>query len=218
MSGKTVTAQMLFIGDSAVGKSCYSSRIREHGNDAAPGVLPAATIYIEYHLLSNLVPEKDGTVNFCLIDVGGTQQFTHLLPAMYRKASVIVMFYDLTRRATFEAIRTKWWPSVEAHAHNAKVRILVGNKADDTDARQVSREEAQAFAKSLQLDGCYEVSALHDNFDAVYRPIHMCALLALERLPPASLAAAANRGVDLRASSSTASGGAPPGSCCGGSQ
>jgi small GTP-binding protein len=208
VSPKIVKPQMLFIGDPGVGKSFYSCRIRNH---AVPDVAPSATIYVEYHILSNAVPEKNGSVEFSLIDVGGTRQFQHLLPNMYRKASVVVMFYDLTRRATFDSLRTNWWPSVQTHAGAAKIVILIGNKADAGSARQVTREEAQQFAAAAKLDGCYEVSAMCDEFDNVYRPIQMCALLALERLPAAPPTPPSRRALSIP----TASQQKADSSCCG---
>ncbi len=174
---------MLFMGDSAVGKSFYAARIRNHN---VPTVAPEVTVYADYYVLSNAVPEENGRVFFSLVDVGGTMQFDHLLSTMYRNVSVVVMFFDLTRRGTFESVRANWWPAVQKYATTAQIFILIGNKSDLEKDRQVTRVEAQQFVKAAKLDGYYEVSALCDDYDDAFRPIQVCAMLALQRLPAAT--------------------------------
>ena len=60
------------------------------------------------------------------------------------------MVYDITDRQSFQDIET-WLGEVRQHASPNIVKILVGNKCDLKDQRQVSYEEGKQFADSLGM-------------------------------------------------------------------
>lgn len=66
--------------------------------------------------------------------------------------------YDLTLHDSFEAM-ADWLTEVRLNS-NSDIRIfLVGNMLDIEEEREVSAEEAKAFAITHELDGAYEGSA-----------------------------------------------------------
>jgi small GTP-binding protein len=58
--------------------------------------------------------------------------------------------YDITDRESFSAIEN-WMNEVEKHASDNISRILVGNKSDMTDARQVSTDEGKELAEHYNV-------------------------------------------------------------------
>lgn len=60
------------------------------------------------------------------------------------------MTYDITDRESFSAIEN-WMNEVEKHASDNISRILVGNKSDMDDARQVSTEEGKELAEHYNV-------------------------------------------------------------------
>jgi len=58
--------------------------------------------------------------------------------------------YDITDRESFSAIEN-WMNEVEKHASDNISRILVGNKSDMEDARQVSTEEGKELAEHYNV-------------------------------------------------------------------
>ena len=60
------------------------------------------------------------------------------------------MVYDITRRDTFTHV-TKWLDDVRTNSSKNVTIILIGNKKDLEDRRQVSYEEGEAFAKENGL-------------------------------------------------------------------
>ena len=60
------------------------------------------------------------------------------------------MVYDITRRETFTHA-TKWLDDVRTNSSKNVTVILIGNKKDLEDKRQVSYEEGEAFAKENGL-------------------------------------------------------------------
>ena len=57
----------------------------------------------------------------------------------------MVITFDVTDKQTFQNVRS-WVESINAHAAKHAARVLVGNKIDLTDDREVSREEAEELA------------------------------------------------------------------------
>ena len=60
------------------------------------------------------------------------------------------MTYDITDRESFSAIEN-WMNEVEKHASDNISRILVGNKCDMVDSRQVSTDEGKELAEHYNV-------------------------------------------------------------------
>ncbi len=61
-----------------------------------------------------------------------------------------MLVYDITRRDTFIHV-TKWLEEVRNNSSKTITVILIGNKKDLEDKRQVTYEEGEAFAKENGL-------------------------------------------------------------------
>ena len=77
--------------------------------------------------------------------------------SMYRKVDGIIITYDLTQQATFDGV-ANWIESINENAAVDVFKILVGNKVDLEDDRQVSKDHAQKFADKKGLK-FFETSA-----------------------------------------------------------
>ncbi len=75
------------------------------------------------------------------------QRFRSLIPSYIRDSSVAVVVYDITNRASF-LNSSKWIEDVRVERGEDVVIMLVGNKSDLGDRRQVTTEEAAEKAKS----------------------------------------------------------------------
>lgn len=78
--------------------------------------------------------------------------------AYYRGAVGAMLVYDITKRQTFDHI-PRWLEELRGHADKNIVIILIGNKTDLEDQRNVPTEDAKEFA---QKEGLFflETSAL----------------------------------------------------------
>jgi small GTP-binding protein len=91
----------------------------------------------------------DGTVHaFHIWDTAGTPQFRAVVPMYCRQAALAIIVFDLTQRSSFETV-PGWHSFVREHA-DPKF-LLVGNKLDLDENRQVAAEEAEEAAQKL---GC----------------------------------------------------------------
>ncbi|XP_054085567.1 ras-related protein Rab-8A-like [Zeugodacus cucurbitae] len=77
-------------------------------------------------------------------DTAGQERFRTITTAYYRGAMVMLV-YDITQAKSFENIKT-WIRNIEENASADVDKMLLGNKCELTDKRQVSRERGEQLA------------------------------------------------------------------------
>ena len=73
----------------------------------------------------------------------------------------ILLVYDITSEKSFDSIRN-WIRNIEEHASSDVERMLIGNKCDMNDKRQVSKERGEKLAIEYGMK-CMETSAKHNE-------------------------------------------------------
>ena len=107
-----------------------------------------ATIGIDF--LSKTMYLEDRTVRLQLWDTAGQERFRSLIPSYIRDSTVAVVVYDITNIVSFNQTN-KWIDDVRAERGNDVIIMLVGNKTDLADKRQVSIDEGEKKAKELNV-------------------------------------------------------------------
>ena len=95
--------------------------------------------------------EIDGkSIKIQIWDTAGQEAFQAITRTYYKGAIGALLVYDITRRDTFIHV-TKWLEEVRNNSSKTITIILIGNKKDLEDKRQVSYEEGESFAKENGL-------------------------------------------------------------------
>jgi Ras-related protein Rab-6A len=115
---------------------------------------------------------EDRTVRLQLWDTAGQERFRSLIPSYIRDSTVAVVVYDITsefvtsireeieineRNHIFNTDAnsfhqtSKWIDDVRTERGSDVIIMLVGNKTDLSDKRQVSTEEGERKAKELNV-------------------------------------------------------------------
>jgi Ras-related protein Rab-6A len=136
--------KLVFLGEQAVGKTSIITRFMYDTFDNNY----QATIGIDF--LSKTMYLDDRTVRLQLWDTAGQERFRSLIPSYIRDSSVAVVVYDVTNKTSFTNC-DKWIEDVRAERGGDVIIMLVGNKTDLSDKRQVSNEEGEAKAKKLNV-------------------------------------------------------------------
>ncbi|KAI1230591.1 hypothetical protein IHE44_0010058 [Lamprotornis superbus] len=167
--------KLLLIGDSGVGKTCALFRFSEDAFNAtfistiAAGEQRGGST--EDVKLSSVTEEKavgfglsagridfkirtielDGKrIKLQIWDTAGQERFRTITTAYYRGAMGIMLVYDITNEKSFENIRN-WVRNIEEHASPDVEKMILGNKCDANDKRQVSREQGEKLAASFGI-------------------------------------------------------------------
>ncbi|KAL0461302.1 UNVERIFIED_CONTAM: Ras-related protein RAe [Sesamum latifolium] len=81
-------------------------------------------------------------------DTAGQERFRSLIPSYIRDSSVAVIVYDVANRQSF-LNTSKWIEEVRTERGSDVIIVLVGNKTDLVDKRQVSIEEGDGKAREF---------------------------------------------------------------------
>ena len=103
-----------------------------------------ATIGIDF--LSKTMYLEDRTVRLQLWDTAGQERFRSLIPSYIRDSSVAVVVYDISNLKSFQNTR-KWVDDVRGERGQDVIIVLVGNKTDLGDKREVSSQMGEEEAK-----------------------------------------------------------------------
>ena len=145
--------QIILVGESGVGKT---SLIRRYTNNIF-NTNHLETIGIEFFNKEERI--NDQIIQIKLWDTAGQEIFHSLTKNFYRKADGIIIVYDITNKESFERIQD-WVKSVYDNTDTYKEiqMIIVGNKIDLEERREVSKEEGLKIGKYFEID-FFEASA-----------------------------------------------------------
>ena len=153
--------KVVLVGDSFVGKTNIMSKYikNEFHEDSK------ATVGVEFG--SKQFTVEGHSIKAQIWDTAGQERYKAITSAYYKGAKGAFIVYDITRKQSFESVE-KWVNDVTAVADKKITIILIGNKSDLEDQRQVSKEQGQDKANKLEL-AFLETSALSgENLDKAF--------------------------------------------------
>ncbi|KAJ1889411.1 GTPase Ryh1 [Kickxella alabastrina] len=156
--------KLVFLGEQSVGKTSIITRFMYDTFDTTY----QATIGIDF--LSKTMYLEDRTVRLQLWDTAGQERFRSLIPSYIRDSSVALVIYDITNRESFSQT-SRWIDDVRAERGNDVIIVLVGNKTDLNESRQVSTEEGEKKARDLNVMFMETSAKAGHNVKALFKKI-----------------------------------------------
>ena len=129
----------IIIGDAGVGKSnillryVYSTFKSDY----------QLTIGVEFG--EKTVEIKGKIYKIQIWDTAGNEQFRSITRTYYKNSVCAIVVYDISRRETFDNV-INWIEDCKLNSPKSVFIILVGNKSDLEEDRQVTTEEGEEFA------------------------------------------------------------------------
>uniref|UniRef100_A0A8C2QU53 small monomeric GTPase n=1 Tax=Capra hircus TaxID=9925 RepID=A0A8C2QU53_CAPHI len=131
--------KLLLIGDSGVGKTCVLFRFSE---DAFNSTF-ISTIGIDFKIRTI---ELDGKrIKLQIWDTAGQERFRTITTAYYRGAMHVLLTWKSHGQRSLEGC-SPWARQIEEHASADVEKMILGNKCDVNDKRQVSKERGEKLA------------------------------------------------------------------------
>ena len=153
--------KLILIGNSGVGKSSILQRYMNKTFEESY----KCTIGVDFLMKS--IELKGKTVKLQLWDTAGQEKYKSMVASYYRGANVALVVFDITSHSSFESLPL-WIENYYKNGPEQKNIILIGNKKDMADQRQVTQEEAEEFSETNNMI-YFETSAKEgDNIDYVF--------------------------------------------------
>jgi len=130
----------IIIGDMGVGKSCLLHQFTDKKFVADS----PHTIGVEFG--TRIIDVMGKKIKLQVWDTAGQERFRAVTRSYYRGAAGALLVYDTTRRITYNHLTT-WLADARSLTHPNTVIMLIGNKRDIEDQRDVSYEEVSKFAQ-----------------------------------------------------------------------
>ena len=148
------SCQILLIGDSLVGKTCLIQRY-VNGTFKDDYI---STVGLDYHTKLEIINNLNVSVK--LWDTVGQERFKALTASFFRNAEGVVIAYDVTNSESFDNLKF-WISSIKTNLFEKNIFIpiiIIGNKIDLEDMREITKDVASAFAKENKFK-YFETSA-----------------------------------------------------------
>jgi Ras-related protein Rab-6A len=144
-SKKEKVFKLIILGDQEVGKTTLVTRFikKKYSADYRPtlGISITTNKY-------NIQGFKDSMIRFLIYDLAGQDFFKRVRHIYYAEAQAAFCVYDVTRKDTFEGA-LKWYADAKGELGDIPF-VLIGNKIDLEDQRQVSTDEGRDKAQELK--------------------------------------------------------------------
>ena len=148
--------KLILLGDSGVGKTNLISRYISNNFDENT----RATIGVEF-FCKNFRINKKRTIKVEIWDTAGQERYKAITSVYYKGAKGAFIVYDITSRKTFENI-DKWIGEIKERTTDDVKLIIIGNKTDLNNEREVKSEEALIKYQDMDIP-LIETSALEDT-------------------------------------------------------
>ena len=144
--------KIIWVGDSGVGKTCLLTKALKNFFDQEI----KSTLGFEYYNITININNK--TILLQTWDTCGQESYQCIVNMFYKRAKLAILVYSIDNRKSFDRINF-WLDEIRINANEDIKLILIGNKDDLNDSREVSYEEGKEFSKNNGFDFFMESSA-----------------------------------------------------------
>ena len=138
-----------------------SSILKRYVDDDPPGE-HQSTVGVDFKIrtVRKTEPGSDvvRTVKLQIWDTAGQERFRTITRSYYRGAHIVLIVYDITSLESFNSL-PMWLSEIEKNSNGSVIKLVVGNKADADDSREVDTDKARQFCSERGL-AFFETSAL----------------------------------------------------------
>ena len=154
--------KFILIGDSSVGKTNIISKYKEDKFD----IKTQPSIGVQF-VAKNVVLENT-TFRLQIWDTAGQESFRAMTRIYYKNSSCAFIIYDITEKESFNHLES-WITECKKIAPETTLFVLIGNKNDLKESREVSYDEGLKMAEKNNML-FFETSAKNgENIEKIFK-------------------------------------------------
>ena len=152
-----IFAKVEIIGDTQVGKTSFLSKLTK--NQFIEKYNPT----MGYEFTPYIIKVNNKIIKLQLWDMCGNENYRSALFNLYRNATIGILMYSICSRKSYNNLE-KWISKLKKCSSPGTKLILIGNKCDNEEMREVSFEEGKKICDKYNLLFFMETSA-KDGFN-----------------------------------------------------
>ena len=138
------TIKILILGHSGVGKTniitMFMDKIFNQGHMTTSGI----------DLKTTCIELNNRKIRIQLWDTCGQEKYKSITTNLFLKVQGILAVYDITNRNSFSILKN-WVKSIKSDINHPKM-LIIGNKIDLNENREVPKDEAIEYAKEEKIE------------------------------------------------------------------
>ena len=156
--------KVLLLGNSDVGKSSLILRyVDQVWSDTF-----VPTIGVDFKVKTLEIDNKK--IKMQIWDTAGQERFRNVISSYFRGSHGILLIYDITNRDSFKNLEN-WLIEIEKNASQNVLKILIGNKNDLVNDREIQSEEGQAFANRNGMEFIETSAKMNTNVTEAFEAL-----------------------------------------------
>ena len=152
----SIIIKIVLVGETSVGKTNMLLRYMKNSFNTAE----QPTIGMDFFVKE--IKDGHNLIKVQFWDTAGQEKYKSLASAYYKVCNGIILVYDVSNRESFRKL-DHWMKEIRINSPTDAKIVLVGNKSDLVQEREVSTDEGREFAKKHEMF-FWETSA-KDNSD-----------------------------------------------------
>jgi len=163
---RKVTVKVGMVGDSGIGKTSLMVKYVE-GNFNEDYI---QTLGVNF--MQKTIDLKNAEITFSIWDLGGQQEYLHMLPLVCNDAVALLFMFDLSRKSTLTSVKN-WYKQARLLNKNA-TPFLIGTKYDQfakmnkDEAKEIT-DQARRFAKAMKAPLIFCSAAAPINIQKIFK-------------------------------------------------
>ena len=136
--------KVVLVGESGVGKTSIITQFIDQTFQEDQQSTTGGTFSTK-----SVICDGGKILKFEIWDTAGQERYRALTKMFYKDANAAIMVYDITRKDSFEELKTYWSQQIKECSPEGIILAISANKSDLIEQENVDEEEARNFGKEL---------------------------------------------------------------------
>ncbi|OHT05433.1 small GTP-binding protein [Tritrichomonas foetus] len=163
MKNNQIEAKIVLLGDSNVGKTSIINRALTGAYDQH--ISP--TLGANYS--TKICKTENSDIRLQIWDTAGEEKYRSLVPMFFRGAEAAILVYSIDDRKTFDDLHL--FVKILDENSSDISKIVVGNKSDLSENREIEIEEGGKYADSIGASFIESSAKYGDNVDTIFETL-----------------------------------------------
>lgn len=152
ISQEEISFKTIILGDPGVGKSCLSLKVIKNVFEDCYNSTVGFEFLTYYTKIDNI------NIKLQIWDTCGQEAYKSLIKSFYRNSALAIVVYSIDSNESFKHL-DEWINDIKRESNPDVKIVLIGNKADKEQEREVQKEMGEKFSKDNKVNFFMETSA-----------------------------------------------------------